>query len=450
LANDEENVLDSLLLTQCEVDNLDLESGQRTSPLERRRATNRVLIQAIEELAEKDETEAKVLDARFVQGLIIRDVANRLYASTDQVNRWQRMAIKDLAQILYSRELTLREERYQRMESSLPAPPYTRLFGFDDMKRQGVQQLLVPEDAWVLTIVGIGGIGKTSLADAIVRDVLTHMRFDEVLWLRVSGQPMSGQPLGPEELFEQLTLLMVERLLPDSPPLTLDARSWQLRQVFSTRPHLVVVDNLETDENTTHILSAIREFIEPTKFVITSRSRPAVGASSFILCLEELEWQYAAELLRYHAQSIGLSELAEANDETIDAVFQVTGGNPLALKMVASLATVLPLPTVLRELGHGRSGPIEELYRNIYWRAWRTLSTDARSLLQAMPLVSDAGALPEQLVAISGLSETSLWPAVTELVSRSLLEVRGSLNERRYGIHRLTDTFLRTEIINWD
>jgi len=261
---------------------------------------------------------------------------------------------------------------------------------------------------------------------------------------------MSGQPLGPEELFEQLTLLMVERLFPNSPPLTLEARSWQLRQAFSNRPHLVVVDNLETDENTTHVLSSVREFIEPTKFIITSRSRPTVGASSFFLCLEELEWQYAAEILRYHAQSIGLAELAEADDETIDSVIQVTGGNPLALKMVASLATVLPLPTVLRELGHGRSGPIEELYRKIYWRAWRTLSADARSLLQAMPLVSDAGALPEQLVAISGLSETSLWPAVTELVSRSLLEVRGTLNERRYGIHRLTETFLRTEIIDWD
>jgi len=450
LANDGENVLDSLLLSQWAVDDQDPEGGWPRSPIERRRATNRMLIQAIEELAKKDETEAKVLEARFVQGQIIRDVANRLYASTDQVNRWQRLAIKDLAQILYSRELALREERYRSLESALPAPPYTRLFGLEEMKRQGVEQLLEPEDAWVLSIVGIGGIGKTSLADAIVREVLTHLRFERVLWLRAGGRPMSGEPLPPEELFEQLTLMMVEQLFSELPPLSPDERSRQLRQSFIAKPHLVVVDNLETDESTTHVLREIKEFVEPTKFIVTSRSRPTVGVTSFFLSLEELNWQYAAELLRYHAQSIGLAELAEAGDETVDAVFQVTGGNPLALKMVASLAAVLPLPAILDELGHGRTGPIEDLYRNIYWRAWRMLSEDARSLLQAMPLVSESGALPGQLMAISGLTEVTLWPAVTELVSRSLLEVRGTLNERRYGIHRLTESFLRTEIINWE
>jgi len=445
-----ETVLDSLLLAQRERAQLGQEDGRQPGPIERRQATINLLMLAIDELADKDETEAKVLQARFAEGLIIRDVANRLYASTDQVNRWQRTAIKDLAQILYSRELALREERYRIMEAQLPASPYTRLFGLEEMKRQGVQQLLDPQDAGVLSIVGIGGIGKTSLADAIARDLITYLLFDKLLWLRAGGRPMSGQPLPPEELFDQLSLMMVEQLFPESPPLSSEERNWQLRQAFTTTPHLVVIDNLETDENTAHVLGAIRQFVEPTKFILTSRSRPTVSATSYFLSLEELGWGDAADLLRYQAQTIGLAELAAADDDALEAIFQVTGGNPLALKMVVSLAAVLPLPAVLADLGHGRPGPIEDLYRNIYWEAWRALGDDARSLLQAMPLVSETGALPEQLLAISGLSDASLWPAVTELVSRSLLEVRGTVQERRYGIHRLTETFLRTEIINWE
>ena len=35
------------------------------------------------------------------------------------------------------------------------------------------------------------------------------------------------------------------------------------------------------------------------------------------------------------------------------------------------------------------------------------------------------------------------------LRNRSLLEVRGTIQAKRYGIHRLTETFLRTEIIHW-
>ena len=66
-----------------------------------------------------------------------------------------------------------------------------------------------------------------------------------------------------------------------------------------------------------------------------------------------------------------------------------------------------------------------------------------------MTLVAESGALPEQMQAICGLDEDGFWTAVHELVARSLLEVQGTLQERRYGIHRLTETFLRREIIHW-
>jgi hypothetical protein len=450
LAGDGQPMLDSLLLVQQKQDELEAEAGQQAGAITRRQATNRLLMQAMDELAEKDETGAKILHARFVEGQITRNVANRLYASTYQVNRWQRGAIKNLARILYSRETALREERYRRLEAQLPAPPYTRLFGLQDLQQDGVDQLSAADDHWVLSIVGIGGIGKTSLADAIARELIAGLTFDRVLWLRAGGRPMSGRPLPPEELFEQLSLMMVEQLFPDAPPLTAGQRNGQLRQALTTAPHLVVIDNLETDENTAHVLTRIQEFVEPTKFILTSRSRPTVATTSYFLSMEELGWADATALLRFQAETIGLAELAAAGDETLAAIFEITGGNPLALKMVVSLAAILPLPAVLADLGRGRPGPIEDLYRNIYWEAWRALSDDARTLLQAMPLVSEAGALPEQLLAISGLGEAAMWPAVTELVSRSLLEVRGTVQERRYGIHRLTETFLRAEIIDWE
>ncbi len=103
----------------------------------------------------------------------------------------------------------------------------------------------------------------------------------------------------------------------------------------------------------------------------------------------------------------------------------------------------------MTDLAKNRPGPIEDLYTFIYLESWRSLSEIAQALLQAMPLVAETGALTEQMTVISGLNEENFWSAVAELVSRSLLEVRGSIHERRYGIHRLTETFLRTEIIHW-
>jgi hypothetical protein len=51
--------------------------------------------------------------------------------------------------------------------------------------------------------------------------------------------------------------------------------------------------------------------------------------------------------------------------------------------------------------------------------------------------------------AITGLTEAELWPALQELRNRSLLEAQGTVQAKRYGIHRLTETFLQTEIIHW-
>jgi hypothetical protein len=66
-----------------------------------------------------------------------------------------------------------------------------------------------------------------------------------------------------------------------------------------------------------------------------------------------------------------------------------------------------------------------------------------------MPLVAESGGEPAYLQAVSGLAGGDFWLAVQELRDRSLLEVRGALDEKRYGIHRLTHSFVRSEIVHW-
>jgi hypothetical protein len=215
------------------------------------------------------------------------------------------------------------------------------------------------------------------------------------------------------------------------------------------RPTLVIVDNLEKETDTQVVLAQARQLVSPSKFLLTTRARPTVSAPAFFRSVEELPFNDAAALLHHHAQTIGSQALAAAGEEEYLSIFDVTGGNPLALKLVAGLASVLPLSQILASLASSRPGPIEEMYRHIYWEAWRSLSQEGQQLLQAMPLVAVSGALPDQMMAMSSLAEKQFWPAVTELFSRSLLEVHGDVRERRYSIHRLTETFLRTEIIDW-
>jgi hypothetical protein len=66
-----------------------------------------------------------------------------------------------------------------------------------------------------------------------------------------------------------------------------------------------------------------------------------------------------------------------------------------------------------------------------------------------MPTASARGTSFEHLATISELESGSLSDAIAELARFSLVEIAGDLDEPRYRIHRLTETFLLTEVAQW-
>jgi hypothetical protein len=297
---------------------------------------------------------------------------------------------------------------------------------------------------------GIGGIGKTALADAAAREVIRRFHFEQVIWLRAAGSRADSAPASAAPRFEHLLLQLAEALWPNPAGSGAPTESAQrLRQALKAQPYLIIVDNLETQADLAYLSEQFGAWAAPSKFLFTSRARLAGNASVFALSLDELPVEAALALLRHQAHVVGQADLALAPAAQLEPIYQVVGGNPLALRLVIGLTLIQPLPQILSDLRKSRPGEIESLYRHVYWKAWQALTLPARALLQAMPLIAEPGALPTQLCAISQLTEEHLWSAITELATRSLLEVRGTAWERRYGIHRLTETFLRTDIIQW-
>lgn len=415
--------------------------------LPKRRATNEILLEALETLAQKDKIGAQILHERFLNDETIIGVAYKLKLGEDQVNRGQRKALELLTEILYQENLPLLQALIAQQESQLPPPTYAELFGVKQSLKTLRQMLLTDTAPWLISITGLGGLGKTALADAAVREIIRTATFEHVAWVRAEIHTMSGESLSPELMFEDLCIELAAKLLPEAP--RGPSAAGLLRQMLKNTPHLLVFDNLESEADTLYLFNQLADLGGPSKIVVTSRTRPPAQASVFSLSLTELSDEDALALIRHHAKITGLPELAGADEATLIPILQSTGGNPFAIKLTVSLAHVLPLANILRDLPLGRSKPIEEMFKGIYWKAWRALSPHARQLLQAMPLISMSGAEYEQLQAISGLGDDELPAAIHELVSRSLLEARGTALDRRYGTHRLTETFLQTEIIGW-
>lgn len=441
-----DTLLENLLLVRTRRAELESDSN----PAAQRRATNDVLLAAIDELETQDRPGATVLRMRFLDADKALRVASRMNLSRDSVNRIQGKAIERLTTILWGLELALREQQALSLEGRLQPSQYNELFGLEQASAQLIHQLLEPQAPWVVAVTGIGGIGKTALADSAARQIIRQFRFERVIWLRTEPGRSNQPTTTPALVFDTVVTQLVEILWPPvvdngSPA----ERLTRVRQALKAQPHLIIIDNLETEADTVYLVEHLNNLAAPSKFLLTARARLPGQAAAFAIPLDELSPADAFALLRQHAAVIGQNDLASISTTRMKAIYRVVGGNPLAIKLVVGLATTQPMPQILADLKRSRPGQVEDLYRHIYWRAWRALSSEARALLQAMPLVAEPGALPQHLRAISRLSEDKLWPAINELATRSLLEVRGTAWERRYGIHRLTETFLQTEIIHW-
>ncbi len=437
--------LDGWLLTRDRLRGLD----QPPSPALLRRATNEVLMAGLDELADLDPQGSRILRARFLDLRLGKEVAKDLKLSLDQVNRQQAGAGRRLTEILVAREAALSDAHTRQLEAALPPAPYAGLFGIDGLRDQIVALLCDPNSSIPIAIAGMGGLGKTALADAVARQVARVSSFEGIVWLRARGADQAA----PEAYgVAHVTRALLTALFPGEPVTgNHEANLARLRDTLRRSPHLVVVDNLETPDQLAELLDPLRSLSGPSRFLLTTRSRPAPGAQAQIVTLSELAESDSIALALEQAGAGNLGQTADHPLSAADgsAIFGVVGGNPLALKLAVGLSAVQPLEVLLRNLRGRQTPTIDGLYRHIYWQIWNTLSANAQALLLAMPLVAEAGAAPEQLLAITGLSDPELWTAIQELWSRALLEVRGTSHEKRYGIHRLTETFVQTDLTGW-
>lgn len=418
-----------------------------------RRLTNDLLLQALKTMEDSyDPFLADLLRRRFLENTPVALVANEKNMAEATAHKKQRQAIDQLADILASQERQARQAVIGALEQRLNLPALTDLFGIDHYLQRVGEALLSLEPAWLVAIEGLGGIGKTTLANAVIRQVALTPHFQQIAWISAKQQefwpglglqPTAQPALDSETLIDsllaQLSEAPLEVVLPQQKMALLTER-------LKAQPYLVVIDNLETVVDFESLLPLLARLANPTKFLLTSRLMPPqTGIAS--IRLAELDRAASFDLLRHEAALRHMTTLADAAEEQLDRIYQVVGGHPLALKLVIGQLHSLPLSQVLDSLREAQGKRVDELYTFIYWQAWQTLAESSRQLLLVMPLAQN-GTI-DHLATTSQLPMGDLHDALTQLTTLSLLEVSGAIDQRRYRIHRLTETFLLNEVLKW-
>ncbi|MCB0199232.1 MAG: hypothetical protein KDI03_04095 [Anaerolineae bacterium] len=331
------------------------------------------------------------------------------------------------------------------MSDWVDAPLVGSFFGREDEANQ-LQEWLLHDSRQLITLLGMGGVGKSTLAAHTARAVSGH--FDVVIW-----RSLLNGPLLPDLLPSIIQGLSNEPLdmLPDNLDKSLSLLLDQLRQ----RRCLLVFDNFETIlqgepaghyrpgyEDYGQLLHHLGAFEHRSCLLLTSRERP--------LAVARLERSYdSVRSLPLRGLSVEASQsiLQEyglmVRPQAAATLARRYSGNPLALNLAAQsiqdlflgdvdafLSDKTPIFADIRDILEEQIGRLSPLEQEImFWLAIAREPQTPAALKLALFGAPDAG---ELLDAMRGLQR------------RSLLEKAGT----GFGLQNVVTEYLADRLVD--
>ncbi|MBX0327774.1 tetratricopeptide repeat protein [Oscillochloris sp. ZM17-4] len=331
--------------------------------------------------------------------------------------------------------------RPPRASDNLPAPTYSRFIMRPDAYQQVVEGL--GQRSALLVIVGMGGVGKTSLALEVAKRCVgpggppaqgaPPPAFDAAVWVSGHDQP------GPLALAHVLDAAALTLGFPGLTRLGLRERQHEVEQLLRQQRALIIADGFETSTDPA-LLGWLLRLPEPSKAIITTRLyRREFQRGAWLVELDGMGEAEADELI---AQAARRLKLAAPAPEAARHLREVSGGNPKAIDLALGHArhTGQPLAKSLDAL----LLPQGELLDELFAQSWGLLTPGERAILVAAALFVGS-APPEALADVAGEACPSFGPALQKLADLSLIEIALAAPPEggaRYGLHPLTRSFV--------
>lgn len=327
-------------------------------------------------------------------------------------------------------------------------PPRNEFIGRKDEKSEGIRALL--SRSYIISIEGIGGVGKTALALEIAHESLAMSKesnslnraFKGFVWVGAKDQGVTLDNI-LDEIAQTLENIFIMKQ-------RIEEKQKSIVKLLQDKPILLIIDGFENITDDSVRVFLLNSIPEPSKVLLTTRTQKIESRSILLKGLPDSD---AVDLIKSHGQALGLTGIENVDDKILLRLCKATGGLPLAIKWALGQ---------IKRKGQSLDSILDFLYRakgdifdQIFSRSWNLLSpniepTDAQYILHAMTIfVNDSS--QESIAAASGIPLGFAFDeALGQLVEMSLVDTTDNLDIscRRYNLHPLTRVYASEKFKN--
>ena len=331
-----------------------------------------------------------------------------------------------------------------------------------DLEYQLKEQIQIVDRHPVITLTGYGGIGKTSLALAVINELMeqSDCPYNLVVWFSardVDLLPSGPKAVQPKGLSANDFTAEYARLVGYENSRSTNTKCEDLlTSQMSEKDNFIelfVFDNFETTTSPTELYRWIDTYIRPpNKVLITSRERSFTG--DYAVQVSGMSDDECRELIRSTSGPLGISSII--TEDYVNQVIRESRGHPYVIKLIlGELARAKRVSKVERIIA-SQDRVLEALFERSYGRlsvagqrafltlcSWR--SSVPRIALEAVLLrpqneLMDVNGAIDELLQMSFIEETSFESI------ESRVELSVPLSARLFGRRKLTVSPLRASI----
>ncbi|KAG0575948.1 hypothetical protein KC19_5G042800 [Ceratodon purpureus] len=206
----------------------------------------------------------------------------------------------------------------------------TRRFGIEESLKNALHQVdKMGDDVGILGLFGMGGIGKTTLADELHRRLVSCGDFKAHSFLK------DVRSNAPNQLQRQLVRDLFQVDMGRS---TMPYRKWFNR--FKNQKLLIIVDDIDNVSQFTNLIPELLQLGPGSRIVVTSRHldvlNGAMGPANHkaVFEVKELNCTFSRKLFNWHA--FNSEEPSGDFRDLAEKVADACGGLPLALEIIGA------------------------------------------------------------------------------------------------------------------